>query len=173
MMRSFSVLVVLIFVGPASLGCFASHGADGETMAGLEHHERFVGDWHIAGGGGWALRATSTVYRFHGDGALEIVFHREGDYFDGQAARWYDSADDRRCEFGNRWWSGGSDRLFVESQCDDETRTLAELAFDGPESDNTISAGPRLVDPPGADSAWEAPQGSFFRCTSTPDNCFF
>ena len=154
-------------------GCFVHHVGDegAGPSAALEHDSRFVGDWHVRGGDGWALSATSTIYRLHAEGDVEVVAHREGHYFGGAAGAWQLEGRDVACTFGNRWWSDGPSVLHVDSRCEDGTVTVATLDFRSPEATNTTSPELVLVEPVGALPRWEGPQGGFYRCTDEPAAC--
>ena len=130
--------------------------------------ERFVGDWQVSGGYGWGLEATSTVSRLHPDGAVEVVFHHEGDYFAGGAAQWRVGETGVSCEFGDSWWSRGDSLLMVESECSDGSSVVATLEFLEPASLNASYPQPVLSEPEDAVPVWEGPMGMFYRCTFAP-----
>jgi len=133
--------------------------------------ERFEGDWQVSGAYGWGLEATSTVYRLHHDGVVEVVFHREGDYFSGAAGLFQVGDTGVSCTFGDGWWSEGPTLLLVESQCSDGGTVVAALEFPASDSLNTTYAQPFVSEPADAAPVWEGPMGMFYRCgadTETP-----
>lgn len=150
-----------------ALGCYASHelGLEGE------HDARFAHDWVVTSAFGWALLATETVYRFHDDGEIEIVRHREGSYFEGQAGKWFDYSDTTEetpvCSFGDRWWSTGEE-LHIESECTDGMTRVLDLVEGGGANAGSVEL--YVVGPSGAIGYWvhDAIPGAFRRCT---DDC--
>lgn len=145
----------LLLASIALAGCFDSHGR-GDS----EHDERFADDWAAMAAFGWALIETTTVYRLHPDGEIEVLAHREGSYFEGEAGQWVlgelsEMREAPVCTFGDRWRSEG-EHLFVESECSDGIRRTLVLRL----------AGARLVvvEPTGATGYWESERGYLMRC---------
>lgn len=169
--RVLALALVATVASTAAAGCFASHEAGDGRGGELEHDERFVGDWQVSAAEGWARVPTSTVYRLQPDGSIEVPYHREGSYFEGEAGRWRATDAGVTCRFADRWWSEGSTTLFVASDCDDGTRAIARLEFPHAEARNTVDPQPMLAEPAGAEPLWEGPQGSLFRCTEAPEDC--
>jgi hypothetical protein len=158
--------VVIGLIGVAVSGCFVSHDTDLDAPAddALRFDERFVGDWQITAAGGWALLPTTTIYRLHSNGSVEVVFHEEGHYFEGEAGGVTLVASRASCHIEGRWWSEGPSRLWLETQCDDGTRASIALDFPRSPAHNTTDPAPRIVAPSGVDALWNSPQGSFIRC---------
>ncbi|MEM9189577.1 MAG: hypothetical protein AAGF12_10410 [Myxococcota bacterium] len=159
-MRFFLLLMISTLTG-----CFLAHENAPDTPSGLERSERFVGDWEVVTDAGRALFASVTAYRFSADGTLEELFIVEGSYRDGEAGQFV--FDGNVCFFGNRWWSEGSDRLFIESECTDGSVTVAEILFPNPESQNSGWTEATLV-APAVEGAWEL-DGTITRCP--PEGC--
>jgi len=158
---AFSALVSIVLVAVATGCAGAEPGFDA----------RFVGEWQVSGAYGWGLEATSTVYRLHPDGAVEVVFHREGDYFSGAAGLFQVGDSGVSCTFGDGWWSEGPTLLLVESHCSDDSTVVAALVFPASDSLNATFPQPILSEPADAAPVWEGPMGMFYRCghdTETP-----
>lgn len=149
------------------LGCYASH----ELEPAGERDGRFADDWIVTSAFGWALIPTETVYRFHDDGEIEVFRHREGDYFAGEAGKWFDYSETTEdapvCSFGDRWWSV-DDRLHLESECTDGVTRVLVLEAAPPSNAGLEEL--YVVEPRGAVGFWvhDAIPGRFRRCS---DEC--
>lgn len=144
----------------ALTGCYASHEL--ELESDIERSPEFADDYQVVSAFGWALIPTTTVYRLHESGEIEVLSHDEGTYFEGEAGQWF--LDEGTCAFGDRWWSE-ADRLVIESDCDDgSVRNLELISIE--EVRNAFSDDLAVVAPRGAVGFWVSDSGfgGFRRC---------